>query len=115
MTAPIAQGQVDVNVRTHGVGEGPILTDQSGNLTKPILMCSYGKENRCIHFGVHDWHYFYCAAQDAPNKHAAHGKYAYPWAGAGKQLRSARPDAGCPFVSSNVCHNRLARFCASPG
>lgn len=99
---PAVAGQVERRVRTHGIGEGPILTDQDGNLSKKILMCCYGKENRCIHFGVHDWHYFYCAAQDAPNKHAEPGKYAYPWAGAGKQLNSQQPDGGCPFMSSNL-------------
>jgi hypothetical protein len=93
---------VDRKVRTHGVGDGPILTDLDGDLSEPVLMCWYGVENRCIHCGIHDRHYFYCAAQDAPNKHAAPGKYAYPWPGAGKRLVLQHPDAGCPFVSSNV-------------
>lgn len=77
--------------------EGPILTDQDGNLDTPILMCAY-RDHRCKHFGVHDWHYFYCAAQDAPNKHASETGYAYPWKGAGKQIRWAKPDEGCPFT-----------------
>ena len=81
--------------------EGPVLTDQDGNLSVPISMCAW-REHRCKFFGVHDWHYFYCAAQDAQNKHphVSHGD-AYPWAGAGKQLRSNEPDSGCPFVGSN--------------
>lgn len=97
-----AQGPLDRGVRTHGVGEGPILTDQNGVLSKPVLMCWYEKDKRCIHCGIHDWHYFYCAAQDAPNKHAKEGEYAYPWRGAGKHIGSQHPDAGCPFVSSNA-------------
>ena len=78
--------------------EGPILTDLDGNLNEPILKCAYGN-HRCVHFGIHDGHYFYCAAQDAPNKHAKSGEYAYPWAGAGKQMRHPNPDDGCPFAN----------------
>lgn len=83
--------------RETGVGVGPLITDLGGNLDTPILTCYDGEEDRCIHFGIHDGHYFYCAAQDAPNKHVAEGEYAYPWVGAGKQLRQQHPDEGCPF------------------
>ena len=78
--------------------EGPVLTDQGGNLDEPILLCAYGK-HRCKHLGVHDWHYFYCAAQDAPNKQVMRGCHPYPWAGAGKQLSDYKPDCGCPFLA----------------
>lgn len=81
--------------------DGPVLTDQNGNLPAPILMCAYD-EHRCKHLGVHDWHYFYCAAQDAPNKHAGPREYAYPWRGAGKRLRDYKPDSGCPFLTPNT-------------
>ena len=77
--------------------EGPIQTDQEGNLDTKILMCQWG-EYKCVHFGVHDHHYFYCAAQDAPNKHSSSGEYAYPWPNAGKQLMDTKPDNGCPFM-----------------
>ena len=83
-------------VKAGGEQEGPVTTNQDGNLDTPVRMCAY-REHRCKHFGVHDWHYFYCAAQDAPNKHAGPRDYAYPWRGAGKQLRDNKPDAGCPF------------------
>ena len=81
--------------------EGPILTDQGGNLPEPIRMCAYGSA-RCKHLGVHDWHYFYCAAQDAANQHAGPRDHAYPWRGAGKQLMDCKPDSGCPFVTPNA-------------
>ena len=90
----------DMN-KADGRQEGPVLTDQRWNLGRAILMCSFG-EHRCKHFGVHDWHYFYCAAQDAPNKRPLRDGYAYPWAGAGKQLRDPKPDVGCPFLAPNV-------------
>jgi hypothetical protein len=77
--------------------EGPVLTDEDGNLPVPVALCAYGGE-RCKHLGVNDWHYFYCAAQDAPNKHAGPRDYAYPWHGAGKQLPGCYPDSGCPFM-----------------
>lgn len=76
---------------------GPILTDQDGELDKPILMCMYGKY-RCSHFGINDVHYFYCSAQDADNKHAKPGEYAYPWPGAGARLFQQVPNKDCPYV-----------------
>ena len=51
----------------------------------------------CESFKIHDGHYFYCSSQDAPNKHAKPDEYAYPWHGAGKQLRNPIPDSGCPI------------------
>lgn len=81
--------------------EGPHETDLQGNLDKPVKFCmTY--EGRCKYFGVHDGHYFYCAAQDAENKHAKPGQYAYPWAGAGKQIRSPHPDDGCPYLKGDT-------------
>lgn len=77
--------------------EVPILTDQGGKLSKTILMCAYGSV-RCKHFGINDWHHFYCAAQDTYNKNPEPKVKAYPWLGAGKQLGDPKPDAGCPFV-----------------
>ena len=77
---------------------GPVLTDQDGNLSAPILMCAYGA-TKCEHLGVHDWHYFYCAAQDDPNKHAGPNEYAYPWRGAGVQIHGLKTAAGCPFLT----------------
>lgn len=60
----------------------------------------------CEHLGIHDRHYFYCAGQDAPNKHAKEGEYAYPWRGAGKQLRDPKPDRGCPVNASLTLQSR---------
>jgi DNA-directed RNA polymerase sigma subunit (sigma70/sigma32) len=51
----------------------------------------------CKHLGIHDFHYFYCAGQDAQNKDPAN-KVPYPWRGAGTQLhRGPYPDQGCPY------------------
>lgn len=65
--------------------EGPDWTDENGELETPYLSCQ-----GCKHLGVHDYHYFYCGAQDAQNqRHTAFVgdfSYAYPWPGAGKQL-----------------------------
>lgn len=85
--------------------EGPITTDQNGNLQTPVLMCAFGSY-RCRHFGVHDFHHFYCAAQDAPNKHAGPTDYAYPWHGAGKQLSENAPDSGCPYTNAMANETR---------
>lgn len=75
--------------RYSGVGEGPLLLEQD-DMSPPLLRCWYNKENRCIHLGIHDYHYFYCAAQNSLSN--------YPWEGAGKQLRHPTPDKGCPFL-----------------
>ena len=91
-------------VQMTAIQEGPTLSDQGGNLAVPILMCTYG-DYRCKHLGVHDFHYYYCAAQDAPNKHAEAMAYAYPWPVAGKRLRDYKPDAGCPFRHTAVVPN----------
>lgn len=80
--------------------DGPVITDFGGDLDAPVLVCGLGGV-RCKYLGVHDFHYFYCAAQDAPNKHAKPNEYAYPWHGAGKHLFGNRPDAGCPYGQAN--------------
>lgn len=67
--------------------EGPVLSDE-GKLT-----CYWGKDNKCKHFGIHDFHYFYCAAQESECLSKD-----YPWPGAGKQLARSTPDSGCPFL-----------------
>lgn len=55
--------------------------------------------HRCRHYGIHDHHYTYCSAQDAPNLSAHAGQYAYPWAGAGRQF-SGYPADGCPLIGT---------------
>lgn len=74
---------------------GPVLTDQDGNLRAPIRMCRWG-DTRCTYSGVHDWHYFYCAAQ--PQTHHPN----YPWPGAGRQLSAPKPDQRCPYFPDSV-------------
>lgn len=76
-------GQVERPVRPLG----PVLTDQDGNLSNPILMCAWGN-HRCAHYSVHDWQYSYCAAR--PDSSPALRP------GAGMQLRSGKPDDECP-------------------
>ena len=65
------------------------------------FVCYWGKDHRCKHLGIHDFHYFYCAAQKHENADA-NGNYAYPWPGAGKRLRRCKPDDGCPFISREM-------------
>lgn len=72
--------------------EGPELSNCGGELAIPIQICG-----NCKYLGVHDMHYFYCSAQDAPNKHAGPKEYAYPWHGAGIRLQDDTPNDGCPF------------------
>jgi len=69
--------------------EGPVISEGEE-------VC-WNREKRCKHFLYHDGHYAYCAAQDAPNKHAAPDELAYPWHGAGKHIFRAVPNDGCPF------------------
>lgn len=86
--------------------KGPILTDQNKELVEPVLMCRSGEE-RCEHSLIHDFHYFYCSAQDAPNQHENKDGYYYPWRGAGKHLpRGPYPDAGCPY--SKPCDSAVS-------
>jgi len=79
-----------------GAVEGPIFTDQDGGLNIKIPMCGWG-DRTCRHLGVHEFHYYYCAAQDAENKHAAPNEFAYPWHGAGKHLFGGPYPKNCPF------------------
>jgi hypothetical protein len=71
--------------------EGPISAE-----TWPGQFCftCYTNERKCKHFAIHDFHYFYCAGQESNNP-------GYPWPGAGKQLRNAKPDEGCPYLLMN--------------
>lgn len=86
---------------------GYLLTDQRGELSTPVRMC-VGEGHRCIHAGVHDWHYFYCAAQDADNKHAPPGEFAYPWPGAGKHLHAGPyPNRDCPYANDPPAVTRI--------
>jgi hypothetical protein len=69
---------------------GPELTDLNGDLDHKVKRCP-----GCRHFGIHDYHYFYCSAQYAENQ-KADAKYAYPWRGAGKHFSRWPDAAGCP-------------------
>lgn len=71
------------------VNRGPVLTDQDGNLRRPILMCAWG-DHKCEFYSVHDWHYPYCAAR--PDTSTALRP------GYGMQLRSGKPDDECPYL-----------------
>jgi hypothetical protein len=62
---------------------GPVMTEYGPS-------CS-GEAERCAHFAVHDWLYFYCSAQPVDGQ-------TYPWPGAGTQLRHHAPNAGCPYA-----------------
>lgn len=79
--------------------EGPIWNDEDGNLPEEVPHCAWGAD-QCTHLGIHDYHYFYCSAQDAENKHGQRDGYAYPWPGAGKQLLHNEPDGGCPYLKT---------------
>ena len=73
---------------------GPIWTDQGGNLSTPVLMCTWGKY-RCRHFRVYDWHYPYCAAQ--PDTAPALRP------GGGTHLFVDKPNDACPHnVGANA-------------
>lgn len=70
--------------------EGPISTDQDGNLDTPVVMCRY-RGVGCKHLSVHDFHYFYCGAQPKQNQ-------TYPWPNAGTHLfHGPYPNENCPF------------------
>jgi len=66
------------------IQEGPILTNYSGELDIAVEICS-----GCKHLGIHDCHYYYCAAQPVT-------KQEFPWPGAGIRLPSHHPNAACP-------------------
>lgn len=73
---------------------GPALTDHNGELDKPVKTCV-----GCTHFGVHDWHYYYCSAQPSQNRNPEYSS-PYPWRGAGAQMNS--PNAqDCPYDKEN--------------
>jgi hypothetical protein len=74
----------------HGTRTGPTLTDHNGELDTPVKTCK-----GCVHFGVHEWHHYYCSAQKAQNRNPEYSS-PYPWRGAGAQMN--RPDAeNCPY------------------
>lgn len=77
--------------------EGPILTTLSSELETPVLLCAHPhKSIQCEHLGIHDGHYYYCAAQQkvfSTFDLAAE----YPWSGAGTHLVNNRPNDTCPF------------------
>lgn len=68
---------------------GPVLTNKDGNLSRRVWMCAWG-DHRCAHYSVHDWHYPYCSTR--PDSAPALRP------GAGMQLRSPKPDDGCPYL-----------------
>lgn len=71
--------------------EGPILTDENGELDKSYLTC-----RGCKWFRVHDWHYYFC--RDLGDK----TKEDRPYSGGGwRQLhRAPHPDPACRFLAS---------------
>lgn len=69
---------------------GPALTDHNGELDVPVKTCV-----GCVHFGIHDWHYYYCSDQHAQNQDDPLNGWAYPWPGAGKQFSRWPDAAGC--------------------
>jgi len=77
---------------------GPVMTDFGGELDSPVLRCmSHTPKYRCPHLGIHDWHYFFCSAQEASNT-VPENSAPYPWRGAGIQLRHQEPNPRCPYL-----------------
>jgi hypothetical protein len=69
--------------------EGPIWTDQNGELPKPYLSC-----HGCKWLRVHDSHYFYC--RDLGDK--TQPDWTSVYSGGMKRLRSyPTPDKDCRF------------------
>lgn len=69
---------------------GYAMTDHNGELDESVKTCK-----GCQHFGVHDWHYYYCSMQYATNQQPNYSS-PYPWRGAGALMH--RPDAeNCPL------------------
>lgn len=77
--------------------EGPILTDENGELDTPYLSC-----RGCKHVRVHDFHYFFCADIDSGGDHYATGRakqiYGYP-----------RPHPRCRFLETTQRAPDLSR------
>lgn len=83
------QRVVWVNSVSKGVA-GYAMHDCNGELSEPVRTCS-----GCQHFGIHDWHYYYCSAQYNENNQSPGTSYVYPWRGAGKQMRRSNAE-NCP-------------------
>ena len=66
---------------------GPILTDQDGNLDRPIFMCGWGRI-KCAFLLIYDWQYLYCSAQ--PDT--------FPGIRRGTHLLDFKPNKTCPFL-----------------
>ena len=76
------------------MSEGPVLTDEGGELKTPYLSCV-----SCIWARVHDYHYFYC--RDLGDR--SQPDYTSMYTGGMKRLHNwPHPDPSCRFTEKTV-------------